>query len=117
MGWNDYSKGSKNFLIALFCWQCLDILLHIAVNKVTVAHALANAVWWVGVPVIFLAVEPAEAYTVIVGLDLLYWGMIAWNLADNTIMVVFVVLVLVTQGFAFGAAYLSSKQERPPVLR
>jgi copper chaperone CopZ len=111
MGFSDYPVPAQRCLIGLFCWQCLDILIHIAVNEVTVPHALANAVWWVGVPAIALAVEPVQAHLALGAGSVEYLGMVIWFIVENGAPPIFLVIVFISYVWTGGAGYYSTQKK------
>ena len=79
MGYNDFSVAARRTLIALWCWQLLDISLHIIKHLVTLPHALANTVWWIGVPFILLRLSPGSvAKNAVIGCNILYSAFVLW---------------------------------------
>lgn len=113
MGWSDFTSGTRNILIFLWFWQCLDITLHALANLVTVPHTCANCVWWISIPVILFNMKPPEARKAIVAANVMYLCFIftfiivyisSLNAKDAT---VFWVLVFVSQTLTAGGAYLA----------
>ncbi len=115
MAWLDYVLKAKRLLVALWIWQWVDITLHIITHLVTIPHALANAVWWIGIPIIVLFMKPPKARLTIIGCNALYWIFIIWFIVDYSGSLkpvdkaAFYFLVTVSQLLAGFAAYFAGQ--------
>jgi len=78
MGLADFTPAARKGLLALFVWQCCDIGIHIIENLVSTPHALANAVWWIGVPAVGFTLKPPVARKAVIALNVLYIGFVIW---------------------------------------
>jgi len=78
MGLEDFTPAARKGLLALFLWQCCDMAVHTIEDLVTTPHALANVVWWIGVPAVAFALKPPAARRAVLVLNVLYVAFVVW---------------------------------------
>ena len=74
----NFTPAARKGLLALFLWQCCDMAIHIIEDLVTTPHALANTVWWIGIPAVAFAISPPAARKAVLVLNVLYAAFVIW---------------------------------------